>query len=129
MTGPVTSPVTTLSLVGVLAAGLPAVIAGQWLAAEGDAVIADAQGELSSQSLDHAAGGVIDAPHHFRVLQIVPPVAALPAESRRFLGFHLQVAGDGDIQVGTADFDVLHKQHLVPLRDDDCCPLMADVDD
>ena len=33
MTGPVTNPVTTLSLVGVLAAGLPAVIAGQWLAA------------------------------------------------------------------------------------------------
>ena len=33
MTGPVTMPVTTLSLVGVLAAGLPAVIAGQWLAA------------------------------------------------------------------------------------------------
>ena len=33
MTGPVTTPVTTLSLVGVLAAGLPAVIAGQWLAA------------------------------------------------------------------------------------------------
>jgi glutamate:Na+ symporter, ESS family len=33
MTGPVTTPVTTLALVGVLAAGLPAVIAGQWLAA------------------------------------------------------------------------------------------------
>jgi ESS family glutamate:Na+ symporter len=31
MTGPVTTPVTTLSLVTVLAAGLPAVIAGQWL--------------------------------------------------------------------------------------------------
>jgi len=33
MTGPVTTPITTLSLVTVLAAGLPAVIAGQWLAA------------------------------------------------------------------------------------------------
>jgi glutamate:Na+ symporter, ESS family len=33
MTGPTTKPVTTLSLVSVLAAGLPAVIAGQWLAA------------------------------------------------------------------------------------------------
>ena len=32
MTGPVTNPVTTLSLVGVLAAALPAVIVGQWLA-------------------------------------------------------------------------------------------------
>ena len=33
MTGPVTNPVTTLSLVAVLAAGLPAVIGGQRLAA------------------------------------------------------------------------------------------------
>ena len=32
MTGPVTTPVTTLSLVGMLAAALPAVIVGQWLA-------------------------------------------------------------------------------------------------